>query len=664
MQVTVVDVPSITGDAFPGQNHKPLHANPLGRLPLGCVQPGGWLRRQLELMAEGMTGRLSEISPFLAPDNGWLNPRDPLREGWEEQPYWLRGFYSLARLTGNPRLLEQASRWMEAVLTSQDEDGYFGPQANKSVAGKNGQVVCDLWPNMIMLDAVIRHHEATGDERVVPFMTRFFAFCRDLPDARFIPVIGEGFGNWKVKVQRQRAGDMLPHILWLYNQTGDEWLLPLATRFYRCCHPPLSEWLEDHVINFIQRFSYYGVYGIFHDFDRRLAQSEYWYRQHMETWGQQPGGIFGADEHIRAGCTDPRQGFETCGFGEFAKVFYLLGRMSGKALYADRVETLLYNHFPASSTPDYKALHYITASNQPQLDATEQHEYQRKNIRMVSYSPSEVYRCCQHNVAMTWPWLCENLWQASADGGLVAWIYADSTVETTVGSRGRTVRIKQTTDYPFGGAIAFDIACQEDVEFPFYLRIPAWCKSAEVVLNGASLDLAPQAGTYVRISRNWRNGDELRVTFRQEITLTTWLRTGSVTVNRGPLSYALKIEEQWRKGRGLGDNWPDWELFPASPWNYGLLLDPGRPITEKQLEWHPDGQPWTLDHAPIELTAHARRIPRWKLVNETAAELQESPIQSSEVEERVTLIPLGCARLRISCFPRISESPDASAWLS
>ena len=62
-------------------NRQPLTPSPLVKLPLGAVRPAGWLRTQLDLMVEGLTGRLEEISLFLASDNGWLNPAGT---GWEE----------------------------------------------------------------------------------------------------------------------------------------------------------------------------------------------------------------------------------------------------------------------------------------------------------------------------------------------------------------------------------------------------------------------------------------------------------------------------------------------------------------------------------------------------------------------------------------------------
>ena len=258
-RVTVVACPTPdTGPSAYSNNRAPLLAAPLLKLPLGAIRPAGWLKHQLDLMIDGMTGRLGEISSFLAPDNGWFGTD---KNGWEEQPYWFRGFYSLARLTGHPRLLAEADRWIEAVLSSQTAEGYFGAAAHRRVKGYNGQVICDLWPHMVMLYAVIRHYEATGDARVIPFMTRFFAFCRDLGD-ELLPPFRQGFGqNWLPVIQYARAGDMIPHIHWLYNQTGDAWLLPLASTFYQRMWGPDNEWLSGHVINFTQRFGYAGAYA-------------------------------------------------------------------------------------------------------------------------------------------------------------------------------------------------------------------------------------------------------------------------------------------------------------------------------------------------------------------------------------------------------------------
>ncbi|NLG51304.1 MAG: transcriptional initiation protein Tat [Chloroflexi bacterium] len=656
MRVTVVPKIEQTTAPAAGRGYLP---EALTKLPLGSVRPAGWLKHQLDLMVDGMTGRLPELSRFLAPKNGWFGGDN---EGWEEQPYWLRGFHDLAVLTGDPRLLEIARQWIEAVIASQDEDGYFGARYHKRVVGQNGQAVTDLWPHMVMIDALINHYEHTKDPRIEPLLTRFFRFCQALPDDLFLPDIDtQAFGDWKPIIQHARAGDMLPHIYWLYNRIGEPWLLDLATRFYQRITPPRDEWLDHHIVHFTQRFRYPGSYSLQSGQVWHLAASEYWYAQHLGTWGQQPRGIFGADENIRPGKVDPRQGFETCGMVEFAKSFYILGRITGDPIYADRCEDILLNHFPAAQTPDLKGLKYLTASNQPQLDASGDHDYQNKG-RQICYSP-HIYRCCQHNVAMGWPWYSQNLWQGTADNGLAAWLYAPNQITARVGADAAEVTINVATDYPFDGKVEMVCSCAQPIAFPLYLRVPRWCAGFRASVNGELVDLAPDPGTCLRIERTWNDGDRVEIEMPMTIGLTEWPRTGSVTVDRGPLSYSVRIEERWQRCGGT-DEWPEWEVFPTTPWNYGLVIDRKNPaasleVVERGLG---DGQPWTVEHAPVQIIARGKRIPAWRLENETVQPLQVSPVRSSEPEQAITLIPLGCARLRMSCLPVIGEGPDAREW--
>lgn len=668
MNVSHVHSPPVDSPSAHYQQHRaPLALSPLLKLPLGAVKPNGWLKHQLDLMVEGMTGRLSEISKFLKADNGWFGGEE---RGWEEQPYWFRGFHDMAVLTGDERCLGEARKWIEAVLSSQRDDGYFGSEFCRLVTGKNDEKRVDLWPHMVMLDAIIHYHEYTGDERVVPFMRRFFAFCRDLSDETFVPRGSEwdasDFGDWKIRIQVLRAGDMLPHLYWLHARTGDAWLLELADRFYDCIQPPENEWLDRHIVHFTQRFAYPGTYYPRARDTRLLEQTEFWYQQHMATWGQQPRGIFGADERVRSGKVDPRQGFETCGMTEFAKSFYRLGQFTGDTLWADRCEDVLLNHFAAAQDPDLKGLHYLTASNLPQLDATDGHDFtneQRPNNNQLAYSPHR-YRCCQHNVAMGWPWYAQHQWMASADGGLVAWMYGASEVTAKVGESGEEVSIRSETDYPFRENVSMTIASERSGRFPLYLRVPRWCSGMQVHVNGQTAEGVGKGNGYVRIEREWREGDRIEIRMPMEISVTRWPRTGSATVDRGPLSYSVRIDEKWTQCGG-SDEWPESEVLPTSPWNYGLVLDERNPtsgleVVEKDANAR---QPWTLEGAPLEIRAKGRRIPEWRIEdNQTVAPLQQSPIKSTEPEEVVSLVPLGCARQRISCLPVIGDGPGARAW--
>ncbi len=670
-------IPSLTpkfSSRNPLNNQAPLHSLKMFQLPLGSVRPGGWLRHQLDLMLEGMTGRLDEISPFLDTENGWFVDGN---EGWEEQPYWLRGYYALAVHTQNPAALQKAQSWIEAVLNSQTEEGWFGSSYHRARKGSRDRIIADLWPHMVMCDALRLHYEFTRDERVISCMTRFFDYCRNIPDEEFIPrVCGsqwqeyrEDFGDWKVGVQMKRAGEMLPHLYWLYNQTGEANLLKLAIRFYHSILPPVSEFLDIHVVNFVQRYGYPALYGQQAHPDRGVEESEYWYAQHMAVWGQQPRGAYGADEMIRSGKTDPSQGMETCAMIEFARKFYELGRITGQAKYADRCEDLLFNHFPAAQTPDLKGLHYLTASNLPQLDHGSGHDFwneeqarsRKEAYPMLSYSPHR-YRCCQHNVAMGWPFYAMNLWQASADGGLVAWMYGQSEVETDLPDCGR-VRLSQSTSYPFSGKV--EILIEEgNGNFPVYLRIPAWAHSLSLHVNEETQTLKRNGNDFLRITRSWKPGDKISLDFEMTCTQTRWPRTGSITVDRGPLSYSLLIEEAWKKCGG-NEPWPEWEVFPSTEWNMGYVTDEqGKvQILKEESVNTLAGQPWTIENAPIKLTALVRKIPQWTLESGgSPQELRKSPILSTEPDEQMTLIPMGCARLRMSCLPEINQSPEARIW--
>lgn len=224
MDIRVVSTPENNQiNSFYPSHKAPLLSSPFSKLPVGNVRAKGWLKHQLELMVDGLVGRLPEISPYLQSENSWLGGERP---GWEEQPYWLRGFYDLAVLTDNEKLKNQALSWIEAIINSQEESGYFGPKNNG---------IHDIWPHIIMLDALRSHYDYTNDYRVIQLIEGFLKYCHDLSDEAFIPYFNNA-DEWsrfakkygKPKTQSKRAGDMLPHIYWLYDYIGEEWLLDLA----------------------------------------------------------------------------------------------------------------------------------------------------------------------------------------------------------------------------------------------------------------------------------------------------------------------------------------------------------------------------------------------------------------------------------------------------
>jgi len=186
---------------------------------------------------------------------------------------------------------------------------------------------------------------------------------------------------------------------------------------------------------------------------------------------------------------------------------------------------------------------------------------------------------------------------------------------------------------------------KSDVKFPLMLRVPAWAAGAAATVNGKPAGTG--SGGWITIDRTWKNGDRVQLTLPMRIETKTWARNGnSVSVYRGPLAYSLKIGERWER-YGTNEKWPAFEVFPQTAWNYALLNSEMR--VEKGAV---AAQPFTPDSAPVRIIAKARRVPSWKMeTNGLIGAVPPSPVATSEAVEEVTLIPMGCARLRVSAFP-------------
>lgn len=157
-----------------------------------------------------------------------------------------------------------------------------------------------------------------------------------------------------------------------------------------------------------------------------------------------------------------------------------------------------------------------------------------------------------------------------------------------------------------------------------------------------------------------------------KLGLTTWVKNHrSVSVNYGPLTFSLKIKEEyikkesdktairdskWQTGVDTS-KWPSWEIHPGSDWNYGLVLDKTDPLKSFKisfLPWPDSNFPFTISEVPISIEVKARQIPEWALDQyKLCGVLPDSPVRSNQPEVKVELVPMGAARLRISAFPVI-----------
>ncbi len=655
-RVTILDRPACIGvnPNYMG-NRQPLKPMNFLKLPIGSIQPEGWLRKYLELQRDGLTGHLNEISAWLAKENNaWLTKGGD--HGWEEVPYWLKGYGDLAYILNDPKMISEAKIWIEGALRSQQPDGYFGP-----VNEKNGKR--EIWAQMIMLWCLQSYYEYSKDQRVIDLMTNYFKWELSVPDEKFLK------DYW----ENSRGGDNLLSVYWLYNRTGDKFLLELAKKIHR----NTADWTRPsalpnwHNVNIAQCFrepaTYYMLTG-----DSTQLQASYNVQELVRrAFGQVPGGMFGADENARIGYIDPRQGVETCGIVEQMASDEIMLCLTGDPMWADHCEDVAFNTFPAAVTADFRALRYITSPNHVVSDSKNHHPGIDNSGPFLSMNPFSS-RCCQHNHAQGWPYYAEHLILATTDGGVATALYAACQATVKV-SNGKEIRLHEQTNYPFEETVSFTIESGEDINFPFYLRIPAWTNGATIKVNGKSISVKAEAGKYICLERIWENGDKITLDIPMKLSMRIWqANRNSVSVNYGPLTLSLKIKEryerkdsrttaigdsQWQKGADA-NAWPTYEIYPDSPWNYALVLDKNNPLKDLKVvrkTISSDKLPFTLENVPLEVKAVGRCIPSWKIDEYDLCGVLPPENAYKGKKEEITLIPMGAARLRISAFPRAEK---------
>jgi hypothetical protein len=318
--------------------------------------------------------------------------------------------------------------------------------------------------------------------------------------------------------------------------------------------------------------------------------------------------------------------------------------------------------------PDYKSLRYLTAPNMVVSDSKNHAPGIQNNGPFLMMNPFSS-RCCQHNHAAGWVYYAENSWMATPDNGLAAQFYSEGTVKVIVGN-GIEVKLIQTTKYPFEEAIHFTVQTNKAVSFPLYLRVPSWCSNPQLKINDRNIPVKALPGGYIRLTNNWKNGDKIVLQLPMKIKVREWSKNkNSVSVNYGPLTFSLKINESYvqkdSKATAIGDSkwqenadpqkWPSYEIYPATAWNYGLLLNernPEQSFTVIKKIWPADNNPFTNSGTPIELKAKGKKINSWTIDQYGLCGLvPQSPVNTNEAVSYLTLVPMGGARLRISAFP-------------
>lgn len=642
-------------------NRTPLKSNPYIELPLGTIKPRGWLKEMLLTQKNGSTADLDKLYPLvMGKRNGWLGGDG---DQWERGPYWIKGLLPLAYILDDKELIAKTKPWIEWALLSQDAEGHFGPSKDYSPEpGIQRDNARDWWPKMVMLKVLQQYYAATEDKRVITFMTNYFRYqLKTLPE--------KPLGHWTFW-GTYRGGDNLMVVYWLYNITGDKFLLELADLLHNQTYDftnmalrsdVISTQQDMHCVNLAQGLKEPIIYYQHHT-DSIYSKAFKKALSDIRKYMGQPQGMFGGDEAIRN--NDPVNGSELCSAVELMLTLENAIAITGDIEYADHLERIAFNAMPTQISDDFNTRQYFQQANQVMITRHDRNFSVDHQGTDVCYGLLTGYPCCTSNMHMGWPMFTQNLWYATPDKGVASLIFSPSEVKVKV-SNDVEAHVIEQTNYPFDEKIkyTFNFNKQGGVTFPFHLRIPKWCKHPDVTINGKSYKQGDD-NQILKIEREWKSGDVLELTLPMEVTQTRW-HENSVAVERGPLVYALKIGEEWRKVKNDKDpiDYGNvyYEVLPTDPWNYGLVEVPKEKFIEAFTVIKKDSvstHPWNIQNAPIEIKAPAKRIPRWTLYNESAGPLPYSVTWgnlTTENEEVVSLIPYGCTTLRITEFPLIHK---------
>ena len=635
-----------------------LHARFI-QLPITAIRPEGWLRRYLENQRDGLTGHM-EAAGYPFDTGAWMDPEIKSHSspaGWwpyEQTAYWIDGLVRCGYLLGDETLIARGRAQIDYVLEHSDEDGYLGPAFMKEPEGRN------RWPHAIFFRALAAHYDATGDERIVPALSRHY-LSGTSPHSDGREVCNVEMALWAYEHSSDQR--LLEHALHAYAEYNQRFAGEDCTLDQLLSDRPASI----HGVTFNQVAKLGSILYRYTGETRYLEASVNGY-QKLDRDQMLVDGIPSSTEALRG--KDPLDSHETCDIADYTWSVGHLLLTTGLADYADKIERACFNAAPGAVRKDFKALQYFSCPNQVIADATSNHNLFMRGRALMAYRPNPGVECCPGQVNRIMPnyaarmWLrrCTGLEMAKpheltfslrepgrksnrlapyivphglalslggpvsepeimpdGDDGLVAALYGPSQVTARVGAGEVPVTIREKTAYPFSDRIVFEVEPSEPVAFTLWLRVPGWCRAAHLRVNGESFTDALPSGSFIPLRRTFAPGDRVELLLPMEIRLRRWPQEG-ISVERGPLVFALDVKEDWQVDPSdprQTDDFPAWNLYPASRWNYALvvedaretasiseggLLPEGAHLAEVEVvEKDASDDPWSLEAAPVEL---------------------------------------------------------------
>ncbi len=649
------------------------------KLPLSSLEMEGFMHRQLEISARGLSGNIRNLWQDLSHNSAWLGGTG---ESWERGPYYLDGIIPLGMLVDKPDIRDEIKLWVDSILRSQDATGFFGPAWN-----------LDSWPRMVVLKAFTSYYHSTGDDRIIPFMDAYFQYLHR--------TIDEHPPLFWASARALEAGEAMELV---YRQTGKKYLLELveklnaymydwigyfddfpykepmtayANRFIfktlKSILEPIDTWMKKrrkikkpmnaeevkkfneskwprlisltHGVNIAMALKYPVYVGMFTEDKSLYPLWRKGYQSIMKYHGL-AHGLWTSDEHLSG--PSPSNGTELCTVVEALYSLEEILSITGDPDAADLLELIAHNALPATFTPDMCAHQYVQQVNQIAADKKPR-QFFDTNSEANIYGLAPNYGCCAANMHQGFPKFASNA-AYGMDNGLAFLLYMPVTVSHNL-ANGKRIKIKESTEYPFNDVIHFEILEAPDEEITLRFRIPALAE-AKIVSNGKIHGIYT-AGV-ADLKQIFLPGDIIEIFLEMPLTILP-NADGSISIRRGPLLLSSFLKEYSIALRGEKP-FHYREYKTRSPWNIAPIIHNGKPEILEIIHRPVPEMPYNPESPPLEIRVAGRSVENWKIFQNSAGPIPEIPQPGKKNE--LILVPYGCTNIRVAQFPLLNQNKE------
>ena len=601
-------------------------------LTTGQIRPEGWLKRQLEIQAEGLSGHLDLIWPDIR-ESRWIGGD---KEGWERVPYWLDGFIPLAFLLDQEDLKRRAKRYVDAILEGQDEDGWICP------CSKEEREHYDVWAAFLICKVLTLYADCTEDDRIEEAVYR--ALKQLLSHISVHTLFNWAAARWY---------ECLIPLWWLYERRPEKWMLDLAVlleaegvdyeklydRFDFERPKQRRYWTQiNHVVNTAMALKSRALMSRLTGEDPD-AFALHMYRTVMK-YNSMPTGHFTGDECLSG--DDPVQGSECCSVAEAMYSCEVLLAESGNSFWGDLLEKEAFNCLPATTTADMWAHQYVQMTNQisARTFPEEAVPFNSNSGEANVFGLEPNFGCCTANFNQAWPKFALSAIMESGAGLAVNLLVPCA---ARVERDGKLLQVRVRSSYPFRDGAVLEVSAQEEMECEISVRIPGFVQKA--LVDGKEAE----PGRFFSIKRKWKGSVQIPVELKMEGRLIDRPH-GAKAYVRGPLVYALPVRAKTRAVEYTRDGverkapYCDYEMLPDSDWNYAFCSEHFE-VRFEEIKEHP----FSLQEPPIRVKTEMVPV-AWEEKDGICGPVPENPVVLGKPRE-MELQPYGCTDLRVTELP-------------